>query len=123
MRSRLLILDSLMLGVVGALSARAFMFSLGDFRRIVLVHFTGYHAPGLPREGHVLKQIIGIHGIWLIPIVTTVGGLFSGVLVYATLPLPAKVLEGKIEAECKEGIMEIHLPKAAESKPKEIKIE
>jgi len=75
-----------MLGVVGALSAQAFMFLLGNFRKIVLVHFAGYHAPGLPHEGHVLKQIIGIHSIWLIPIVTTVGGLLSGILVYSLAP-------------------------------------
>ena len=86
MRSELLILDSLMLGVVDALTARAFMFSLGGFRKIVLVHSAGCHAPGLPHEGHVLKQIIGIHSIWLIPILTTVGGLLSGVLVYGLSP-------------------------------------
>lgn len=40
-----------------------------------------------------------------------------------SLRLPAKVLEGKISAEFKDGIIEVHLPKAAESKPKEIKVD
>ncbi len=40
-----------------------------------------------------------------------------------SLTLPAKVVEGKITAEFKDGILEVHLPKAAESKPKEIKVD
>jgi len=39
------------------------------------------------------------------------------------LELPAKVQESKIKANFKDGILEIHLPKAPESKAKEIKIE
>lgn len=39
------------------------------------------------------------------------------------LNLPAKVVENKVKAEFKDGILEIHIPKAAESKPKEIKVE
>lgn len=40
-----------------------------------------------------------------------------------SLTLPAKVVENKIKAEFKDGILEIHLPKAVESKPKEIKVD
>ena len=39
------------------------------------------------------------------------------------LELPAKVQESKIKANIKDGILEIHLPKAPESKAKEIKID
>jgi HSP20 family protein len=39
------------------------------------------------------------------------------------LRLPAKVKADKIKANFKEGILEIHLPKAEEAKPKEIKID
>ena len=39
------------------------------------------------------------------------------------LNLPAKVNEKKIKASFKDGVLEIHMPKAAESKPKDIKVE
>ena len=38
------------------------------------------------------------------------------------LKLPAKVEEKKIKASFKDGILEMHMPKAIESKPKEIKV-
>ncbi len=37
--------------------------------------------------------------------------------------LPAKVKEDKIRASYKDGVLEIHLPKAEEAKPREIKVE
>jgi HSP20 family protein len=40
-----------------------------------------------------------------------------------TLSLPAKVNADKVKASFKNGILEIHLPKAEESKPKEVKVE
>jgi HSP20 family protein len=40
-----------------------------------------------------------------------------------SLNLPAKVQAEKIKASFKNGILEIHLPKAEEAKPKEIKVE
>jgi len=39
------------------------------------------------------------------------------------LELPAKVQESRIKANIKDGILELHLPKAPESKAKDIKIE
>lgn len=39
------------------------------------------------------------------------------------LSLPAKVQADKIKASFRNGILEIHLPKAAEAKPEEIKVE
>ena len=39
------------------------------------------------------------------------------------LELPEKVQESKIKANFKDGILEIHLPKAPEAKAKEIKVE
>lgn len=40
-----------------------------------------------------------------------------------SLSLPAKVVENKIKAEIKDGILEVHMPKAQEAKQKEIKVE
>ena len=86
MRSRILILDSLLLGVVGALSAQVFIFLLRVLQEFLLNHLAGYHPPGLPHEGEILKEVIGMHGLWLIPVVTTIGGLVSGILVYSLAP-------------------------------------
>ena len=82
----LLILDSLLLGVVGALSAQLFTLLLRLAQSFFLVHLAGYRPPGLPSEGGVLQQVIGAHGLWLIPLVTTLGGLISGILVYSLAP-------------------------------------
>ena len=40
-----------------------------------------------------------------------------------TLNLPTKVQPDKVKASFKNGILEVHLPKAEEAKPKEVKIE
>ena len=85
-KQRRLILDSLLLGVVGALSAQVFMFLLRLAQKIFLVGLAGYHPPGLPEEGGVLQQAIGPHGLWLIPVATALGGLLSGLLVYTFAP-------------------------------------
>ncbi|NOZ57718.1 MAG: chloride channel protein [Calditrichaeota bacterium] len=85
-RQRRLIVDALFLGVVGALSAQIFMFLLHLAQKIFLIGLAGYHPPGLPEEGGVLQQAIGPHGLWLIPVATTLGGLLSGLLVYTFAP-------------------------------------
>lgn len=81
-----LLVDSILLGVVGALSAQVFMFVLQLAHRLFLVQLAGYQLPGLPEEGDVLRQVIGPHGLWLIPLVTTLGGLLTGLLVYTLAP-------------------------------------
>ncbi len=81
-----LLLDALLLGVIGGLSAQAFMWMLRMSSRIFLVWIAGYRAPGLPAEGSTLQQVIGPHGLWLVPVVTTLGGLISGILVYGLAP-------------------------------------
>jgi CIC family chloride channel protein len=86
MRSRILIFDSVMLGVIGALSARVFTFLLGLVNKLLLLQLAGYHPPGLPHEGDILKEIVGLHGHWFIPLVTTLGGLISGIIVYSLAP-------------------------------------
>ncbi|MFZ0547250.1 MAG: chloride channel protein [Candidatus Promineifilaceae bacterium] len=85
-RQRRLLLDTIFLGIVGALSAEAFTWMLRVAQKFFLVVLAGYQPPGLPEEGGVLKQVIGPHGMWLIPVVTTLGGLISGILVYSLAP-------------------------------------
>jgi CIC family chloride channel protein len=83
---RLLILDTLLLGVVGALSAQLFLFLLRIAQTFFLGKIAGYQPPGLPNEGGSLTAVIGSHGLWLIPVVTTLGGLLTGLLVYSLAP-------------------------------------
>jgi CIC family chloride channel protein len=81
-----LLLDSILLGVVGALSAQLFIWMLRTIQTLLLGRFAGYQPPGLPHEAGVLQQIVGPQGLWLIPLVTTFGGLIAGLLVYSFAP-------------------------------------
>jgi CIC family chloride channel protein len=83
---RRLILDTIILGIVGALSAQLFMLMLRACQRFFLQGIGGYIAPGLPSEGGTLVEIVGPHWLWLIPVATTLGGLLSGFLVYRYAP-------------------------------------
>jgi CIC family chloride channel protein len=85
-RQRRLIIDTLILGVVGALSAQLFTLLLHLASSFFLGSIAGYQPPGLPEEGGVLRQVIGPNGLWLIPVATTLGGLISGVLVFSLAP-------------------------------------
>ncbi|HXK06931.1 MAG TPA: chloride channel protein [Verrucomicrobiae bacterium] len=76
-----LLLDSVLLGVVGALGAQAFTFLL-HWGQIIFLEWIGhYHVPELPPNGAG-----GGHTSWLIPVSTTVGGLLAGLLVYSVAP-------------------------------------
>jgi CIC family chloride channel protein len=68
-----LMLESALLGVAGGLTARLFMWLLHLCNRIFLVGIAGYIPPGA--EYGPSHQIIGPHGLWLVPVATTVGGL------------------------------------------------
>ncbi|HVB38894.1 MAG TPA: chloride channel protein, partial [Vicinamibacterales bacterium] len=81
-----LFIDTILLGIVGGLSAQVFIFLLRFCDDLFLGRFAGYRAPGLPNEGGVLVQVIGPHHLWLVPLACTVGGLISGVLVYGLAP-------------------------------------
>jgi hypothetical protein len=81
-----LLLDSIVLGIVGALSAQLFMWMLRLSQKAFLVSVAGYRPPGLPEEGGVLREVVGPHGLWLVPVATTLGGLISGALVYGLAP-------------------------------------
>ncbi len=85
-RQRRLVLDSLWLGVIGGAAANIFIFMLDVSKDVFLKGIAGYQAPGLPSEGGQLVEVVGSHGLWLIPLVTALGGLISGVLVYWLAP-------------------------------------
>ena len=85
-RRRWLLLDTLALGVVGALAAQIFMLLLRLAQKGFLGELADYAPPGLGAEGGLLRQTIGGHGLWLIPLATTLGGLISGFLVYTFAP-------------------------------------
>jgi CIC family chloride channel protein len=80
-----LLLESAVLGVAGALCARLFMWMLRLADRLLLYGMAGYRQPG-SHQGRMHGQVIGPHGLWLIPVVTTLGGLLSGILVYGFAP-------------------------------------
>jgi CIC family chloride channel protein len=85
-RQRRLIIDAILLGIVGAVGAQFFMFALRWSTRLFLTDIARYRPPGLPSEGGVLQEAIGYYGLWLIPVVTTLGGLIVGLLVEGYAP-------------------------------------
>ncbi len=85
-KRRIRLIDTIILGVVGALSAQAFMVMLRFAQKVLLEGIAGYHPPALASEGGALEQVIGAHWLWLVPVVTTLGGLVSGLLVYSLAP-------------------------------------
>ncbi len=85
-RQRRLIVDSVLLGVAGAIAAQLFTLLLHGVNAIVLRGFAGYQAPALPNEGGTLVEHIGPHGLWLVPIATTIGGVLVGLLIAYLAP-------------------------------------
>jgi CIC family chloride channel protein len=81
-----LLLDSVVLGIIGGLSAQVFTWLLRMSQKFFLGFLAGYTPPGVPTDGGIAHQIIGPHGLWLIPVVFTLGGLISGALVYGVAP-------------------------------------
>ncbi len=79
-RQRRLLLDTVALGIVGAIGAQLFNALLKGTNWLFLGKIAGYVAPGLPNEGGATHEVIGPHGFWLIPVVTTLGGLLVGLL-------------------------------------------
>jgi CIC family chloride channel protein len=81
-----LLLDTVLLGIVGALSARVFVFLLKLCQTLFLGWLAGYHAPVLSSAGGMGAPALNPHGPWLIPLATTLGGLLAGALVYTFAP-------------------------------------
>jgi CIC family chloride channel protein len=83
---RRLLLDTFLLGVVGALAAQVFMLLLHWSQRLFLGDMAESSPPVPIGQGGLLAQLVGQHGWWLIPTATTLGGLIAGVLVYTFAP-------------------------------------
>jgi len=71
-----LFIDAFLLGLIGVISAQIFTFLVDHAHNLFLGKIVHYK-PGLPREAY---------NYWLIPLVTTLGGLLSGFLVYTFAP-------------------------------------
>ena len=80
-----LLLESAVLGVVGAFGAQLFTWMLHLCKRFFLYGLAGYIPPGI-EKGQALYQTTGEHGLWIIPAVTTLGG---SIFRNADLPLRA----------------------------------
>ena len=82
---RLLFLSTVV-GVIGGLAAPTFIWMLHFASRFLLGGIAGYLPPGLPSEGGFPLEVVGNHGLWLIPVATTIGGILSGILVFTFAP-------------------------------------
>ena len=85
-RQQRLIVDAVVLGVAGAAAAQVFTYLLRGANWLFLERLAGYRPPGLPDEGGVLREVIGPHGLWLVPVVVALGGLIVGFLVQRLAP-------------------------------------
>jgi CIC family chloride channel protein len=69
-----------LLGVAGVAAAQLFNLLLSIARGFFLTTLAGYRPPGLPSEGASPNEVVGAHGLWLVPVATTLGGLLVGIL-------------------------------------------
>ncbi|MGD8321651.1 MAG: chloride channel protein [Gemmatimonadota bacterium] len=81
----MLLLDTIFLGIVGALAAQLFVLLLRLAQDLFLTHLAAYSPPD-SSAGGVLGEVVGPHWLWLVPVATTLGGLISGILVYSLAP-------------------------------------
>lgn len=77
---RQLLIDTILLGVTGVVAAQLFNLLLDGSRWLFLYRIAGYRPPGLPSEGASPIPVVGARGVWLVPIVTTLGGLIVGAI-------------------------------------------
>ncbi len=85
-RQTILLFDTIVLGIIGALGAELFRLLLDGCQYIFLNLIADYTPPMLADEGGNLQQVIGNHWLWFIPLVLVIGGLISGFLVYSFAP-------------------------------------
>jgi CIC family chloride channel protein len=78
---RRFLFDTVLLAVAGVAAAQLFNFVLELSRRVFLRGIAGYLPPGLPSEGGSSMPVIGPHGVTLVLVTVTLGGLIVGVFV------------------------------------------
>ena len=84
---RHIMIDAMAIGIVGALAAQVFMHMLDGSSWLFLHEIAHYKPPQLPADGGTLDELISpSRGLWLIPVVTTLGGLIAGLLLYTLAP-------------------------------------
>ncbi len=84
-RQRRLIIDTIMLGAAGALAAQIFTYLLHIASGLFLTGIAQYRPPGLPTE-HGGPEFVGRYGLWLVPVVTALGGLIVGIITEKLAP-------------------------------------
>lgn len=79
-----LFIFSIIVGIVAGLGACFFDFLMKTVEKLALVKILGYHEPKPLGEGKALFLLPSKR--WLIPIITGIGGLLSGILTYIFAP-------------------------------------
>ena len=85
-RRTFLLVDTIILGLVGALGARLFNFLLNLVRKYSLEFFGGYIPPEPGSRIGPVSSIVGVHELYLVPLIVIIGGIISGIIVYAFAP-------------------------------------
>lgn len=82
-RQSKLVLISILIGVIAGFAAMAFSFSIQIFTHLFLGTWVNYLPPDTTGEGKgEIISLWKVGRVWLLPIVTMLGGLLSGILVY-----------------------------------------
>jgi CIC family chloride channel protein len=75
---------AILIGVVSGLGAILFDEAISFFNGLLLVNIAGYQAPTATGEGGILPSVLFTP--YLLPLVTTLGGLLSGIIVFGLAP-------------------------------------
>jgi CIC family chloride channel protein len=80
MGQRRLLFDTVILALAGVAAAQLFNFLLRLSSALFLGRLAGYHPPGLVSEGATPYESLGPYRLWLLPAITTLGGLLVGLM-------------------------------------------
>jgi CIC family chloride channel protein len=74
------------IGIVAGLGAVVFYYSIDLCTKLFLGDMVGWMPPSPMGEGESTESTINMARSWLLPIVTTIGGLISGIIVFKLAP-------------------------------------